>query len=371
MTSRNIRVLIVDDSMLIRRMISDALEEAPGIEVVGQAADGRKGLAKCRTLRPDVVTLDIQMPGMDGLATLDAILAERPVPVIMVSSLTQAGANVTLDALERGAMDYVGKPERGAQASAILGEELPRKIRSVAGADVHRILRIRRERKLARDRASRQPRRPKQVATASPSQFAQKCIAIGISTGGPPALASLFETLRPPMPPIVVVQHMPAKFTKSLAWRLDSLSKLSIKEAVRGDTLRPNHVLLAPGGKHLSLRRHGKSVKVVLGDGEPVSSHKPSIDVMMKSAAEIFAAGCMGVVMTGMGRDGSDGCKAIRARGGFVFGQDEASSDVYGMNKVAYVEGNVDRQFGLGEAAAVIARQVNRLWASRLVEYSI
>jgi len=164
------------------------------------------------------------------------------------------------------------------------------------------------------------------------------------------------------MPPIVVVQHMPPNFTKALAWRLDSLAGLTIKEAANGDTLRPNHVLIAPGGKHLEVRRRGSWVKAVIRDGPPVSGHKPSVDVMMASAGEVFGGNCLGVIMTGMGRDGVEGCRAIRAHGGYVLGQDEASSDVYGMNKVAYVEGNVDRQFSLRDAAGVVTREVERLW---------
>ncbi len=179
-------------------------------------------------------------------------------------------------------------------------------------------------------------------------------------------MSRLFEGLRPPMPPIVVVQHMPPSFTKPLAWRLDSLSELSIKEAEQGDTLEPNHVLIAPGGKHLQVRRVGTSVKAVVRDGAPVSGHMPSVDVMMKSAAEAFGGECLGVIMTGMGHDGVDGCGAIRAAGGYVLGQDEASSDVYGMNKVAFVQGNVDRQFALCDAAAAITRQVRSRWIAEV-----
>jgi len=301
------------------------------------------------------------MPGMDGLATLDAILASRPVPVIMVSGLTQSGATVTLDALERGALDYVAKPDRGSRTEAALGDELLRKIRSANGSDVRRILRIREDRK--KRQAQRPPRQPvvSDIPDTQLKELADKCIAIGISTGGPPALAGLFEMLRPPMPPIVVVQHMPPAFTKPFSWRLNSLSQLSVKEAVRGDMLRPNHAYIAPGGKHLSLRQQGKWTKVVIRDGEPVSGHKPSVDVMMRSAAELFGPRCLGVIMTGMGRDGADGCRAVRAKGGFILGQDEGSSDVYGMNKVAYVEGNVDRQFGLSKAAAIVTQQVRRM----------
>ncbi len=362
MAARSIRVLVVDDSALIREIICDHIEDTSGMEVAGCAADGEKALAMIDSVKPDVVTLDIRMPKMDGLATLDAILKRRPTPVVMVSALTQLGANTTLDALDRGALDYVAKPESGAEVERILGEELPRKIRTAAGTNVRRILEIRQERKRKREQRAQEKRTPKRVSETSPAELADKCIVVGISTGGPPALAGLFESLRPPMPPIVVVQHMPPQFTKSLAWRLDALASLSIKEAQSGDALRPNHVLIAPGGTHLMLRLSGRMVKAVLRDGPPVSSHKPSVDVMMKSAAEIFGNRLMGLIMTGMGHDGADGCQRIRAAGGFVLGQNEASSDVYGMNKVAMLQGHVDRQFGLNEAAGAIAIQMKRLW---------
>ena len=167
--------------------------------------------------------------------------------------------------------------------------------------------------------------------------------------------------LRPPMPPIVIVQHMPPQFTGPLAARLNSISALSVREAADGDVLEPNGVWIAPGGKHLSLARRGTRVRVQIEDGEVVSGHKPSVDVMMTSAAKAFGANCLGVIMTGMGRDGADGCRAIRQAGGYVLGQDEASSDVYGMNKVAFVEGDVDQQISLGETAEAIADHVRRL----------
>ncbi|NQU26255.1 MAG: chemotaxis response regulator protein-glutamate methylesterase [Candidatus Nealsonbacteria bacterium] len=354
--------MVVDDSAVIRAMICDNIGSTSDMEVAGTARSGEKALEVFESVHPDVVTLDVQMPGMDGLETLDSLLTRHPVPVIMVSSLTRAGADVTLDALERGALDYIAKPERGADAKEVLGEKLLRTIRSAAGTNVGRILQIRRDRKQRRaEQGTRKAVPTKQFDTA-PEELADKCIAIGISTGGPPALASLFETLQPPMPGIVVVQHMPASFTKPFAWRLNSLSSLSIKEATIGDSLRPNHVLIAPGGSHLKLRGRGKFVKVLLNDGPTVSSHKPSVDVLMADVARIFGNRCLGVIMTGMGRDGAQGCADIRAAGGYVLGQDEATSDVYGMNKVAHVEGNVDQQFGLSHAAGVIGNQVKRLW---------
>jgi two-component system chemotaxis response regulator CheB len=368
MQTQEIRVLVVDDSAVVRSIIADSIAATPGMKVVGTAGDGRQALEILDAVRPDVITLDIQMPNMDGLATLDAILARRPVPVIMVSSLTKLGANITLDAMDRGAVDYLAKPDYGAKTRSALREDLPRKIRTAAGLDVRRILEIRRQRKQRRAEEAKDKPLPKKAEGPAPLELADKCIAIGISTGGPPALACLFESLRPPMPPMVVVQHMPASFTKPLAWRLDSLGELSIREAANGDLLEPNHVLIAPGGKHLQVRRLGASAKAVVRNGAPVSGHMPSADVLMKSVAETFGRNCLGVIMTGMGRDGADGCGAIRAAGGYVLGQDEDSSDVYGMNKVAYVEGNVDRQFALNEAAAVLTRHVRSRFtpASRL-----
>jgi two-component system chemotaxis response regulator CheB len=371
---QEIRVLVVDDSAVIRSLIADSITATPGMKVVGAAEDGRRALEMLDTASPDVITLDIQMPRMDGLATLDAILAKRPIPIIMVSSLTKLGAEITLDALDRGAIDYLAKPDYGAKTRAALQEELPRKIRLAAGCDVRRIVEIRRaQRRRVAERVAARAANPANAASplgygpgpggTSPAaaELAGKCVAIGISTGGPPALAQLLAAIRPPMPPIVIVQHMPPNFTKPLAWRLDSLSELSVNEAAQGDVLEPNGVLIAPGGKHLRVRRLGDVVKAFVSDGPVVSGHKPSVDVMMKSVAEAFGEACLGVIMTGMGRDGADGCRLIRAAGGYVLGQDEATSDVYGMNKVAHAEGNVDRQFALDDAATVIAQQVRRL----------
>jgi two-component system chemotaxis response regulator CheB len=191
--------------------------------------------------------------------------------------------------------------------------------------------------------------------------LADKCVALGISTGGPPALSRLLGDIRSPMPPMVIVQHMPPQFTRPLAARLDLISVLSVREATHGDLLQPNCVLVAPGGKHLEISRRGTQARALIRDGETVSGHKPSVDVMMTSAAKVFGPNCLGVIMTGMGHDGVDGCGAIRAAGGFVLGQDEASSDVYGMNKIALRDGHVDQQFHLSEAATVIMRQVRSL----------
>jgi len=355
MSRKQIRVLVVDDSRVIRELICDGLSAHSDLVVVGTSADGIEALNSLEALQPDVVTLDLQMPRMDGLETLDRLLACRPTPVIVVSALTQRAADVTLQALDRGAMDYVAKPDGVAEMKRVFGEELPQKIRNMAGADVRRVLQLRKTKQLRTAVRS--------VATTTTNERLDRftgCIAIGISTGGPPALAQLFGALVPPLPPIVIVQHMPQMFTGPFANRLNSLSSIRVREASQGDILRPNEALVAPGGKHLSLRRAGGRVEVVITDGDPVSGHKPSVDVMMRSAAQTFGKACVGVIMTGMGRDGADGCGLIRAAGGYVLGQDEETSDVYGMNKVAFVEGHVDAQTSLQNLPEAIARQVRR-----------
>jgi len=368
----SIGVLVVDDSALVREIICDAVREQSGMHIVGAAADGREAVAMASRLHPDVITLDVRMPNMDGLATLDELLKIRPIPVIMVSSLTRAGAEAALQALDRGAMDYVSKPDAGSVRQRTLGDELIRKIRMLSGVDVTRMLQIRRERlERARQRSLTQPARHsparRQASCATPPGFADSCVALGISTGGPPALTTLFESLKPPLPPMLVVQHMPPDFTKAFAWRLNSISALEVKEAEAGDVVEPNRVLIAPGGKHMSLRKQGGLVVIQIDESDPVSGHRPSVDVMMRTASDIYGSRVLGVVMTGMGRDGTDGCGLIRRRGGYVIGQDEATSDVYGMNKTAMVEGNVDRQFGLDEGASLIMQLTKRLFAGGAV----
>lgn len=367
METDNIRVLVVDDSAVVRALISDHITATPGMSVVGVARNGREALAAAESLHPDVMTLDVQMPGMDGLEVLDRLLDKNPIPVVMVSSLTKAGATITLDALDRGATDYVAKPEHGAAGKALFVSELTHKIRTAAGVNIPRLLARRKRQATATVEAAQVLGKKKAGAEDCPPEFLNRCIAIGISTGGPPALTKVLTSLRPPLPPIVIVQHMPPQFTGPLASRLNSISPLTVREAVQGDKLQPNVVLVAPGGTHLELRGKAPHVSVLLKDGPVVSGHKPSVDVMMTCAAEVFGSSCMGVIMTGMGRDGVAGCGAIRTAGGYVLGQNEATSDVYGMNRAAYVEGNVDRQFGLQDGAAVIMQQVKRLWSTTSV----
>lgn len=353
------RVLVVDDSALMRRMISDFVSAGQGLNVVGTARNGDEALQMCATLQPDVVTLDVQMPGKDGLATLTELLQAHPIPVVMVSSLTERGAETTLRALDIGAVDYVAKPDDLSERSHFQ-DDLVNKIRLAAGTNVRRLQQIRKTRSEVREREVNNPAR-KTAVTTFPPEYRDCCVAIGISTGGPPALTHLFQRLRTPTPPIVIVQHMPQNFTGPFAKRLDSISQLSVKEGATGDVLLPNHAFVAPGGRHMAVRRVGKQYVINIHDAAPVSGHRPSVDVMMTSVAESFGSKTLGVIMTGMGSDGVDGCAAIVRAGGYVLGQDQESSDVYGMNKAAFTSGFVHQQCSLDELHDMMPRQWQRI----------
>ncbi len=352
---RRIRLLVVDDSVISRKIVSNAIKSADDLELIAAVADGRHALEIVASGKCDLVTLDIQTLGMDGLELLTEILKIHPIPVIMISVQSQRRSEITLEALDRGAVDYLSKPDSTDEDHSSFLSELLRKIRTLAGVNTEHILefRRRREKRLAQLRDQR-------ATTDSAKEGSEKrptsCIAIGISTGGPPVLERLVSELRPPQPPIVIVQHMLASFTRPFAERLNDLSALSIKEVEEGDPLLSNRAYLAPGWAHIALRKVGYDVLFTLRDGPPVSGHRPSADVMMQSVADCFPKRCLGVIMTGMGHDGVDGCAAIRRAGGYVLGQDEATSDVYGMNKQAFIQGHVDRQFGLDLATATIAQ---------------
>ncbi|MEN6406392.1 MAG: chemotaxis response regulator protein-glutamate methylesterase [Thermoguttaceae bacterium] len=364
MTFATIRVLVVDDSAVMRQRLREWIESDPGMTVVATAGDGREALEQLATHRPDVVTLDVQMPTMDGLAALDAIFAKQPTPVVMVSSLTGSGAQATFDALDRGAIDCVRKPDPSASTHAVFRAELLQKIRAAARVDMQRLLAIRRQRKTENAESTLAEPMASTLNADAVDRLATVVVTIGISTGGPSALSALFRSLEPPMPPIVVVQHMPRGFTAPLAARLDGLTSLLVREAAAGDAIQPDGAWIAPAGRHLILRRVGQQVRVVLSDAPPQSGHRPSIDVMMESAAKTFPQHCLGVLMTGMGRDGVAGCAAIHRAGGRVLGQDEATSDVYGMNKAACQAGWVDREVPLDLLADAFGVEIRRLLAS-------
>lgn len=360
--SAPVRVLIVDDSALIRKVLAGILQGAPGLQVVGAAPDASTALEMVESLRPDVVTLDIRMPGRSGLDILPVLVSEYALPVVMVSALTHAGAEETLTALELGAVDFMPKPDRHPitqlQASR---DALVEKLRSAAQS------RVRRRRTFARPAA--RPASPgvhpspsaPHAACGSGSQTLEMpaglpCVVIGISTGGPEALSQTLPLLSPPVPPIVIVQHMPASFTAVFAQRLARRCPVAVKEAAEGDPVVPDQILVAPGGRHTLISGHPPRCVIAITDGPTVSGHRPSIDMLFQSAARTYGPATVGILMTGMGRDGVEGLKRILAAGGTTFGQDEATSVVYGMNKAALLEGAVQAQFPLEGLPALVER---------------
>jgi len=334
-----IRVLIVDDSAFMRTALSRMLTADAGLWVVGTASGGAEGLQKVASLDPDVVTLDMQMPGMDGLETLRRIMAQFPRPVIMVSSATVKEAEITLNALEAGAFDYVPKQLSPSSLDILhIREQLVAKIRAAA------------ESRRSRDRLPLS-RKPPRTVDLPARKLPAALVALGISTGGPNALQEILPTLPADLPvPVVVVQHMPPGFTTPFAERLNKLCAISIHEASHGELVRPGVVYIAPAGSHLRVSRPTESRTVIfLSDEREDKQHIPSVDIMMQSAASAFHSQAMGVIMTGMGSDGAQGMSAIHREGGFTLGQDEASCAVYGMPRVCAEMGILDRVVPLGQ----------------------
>jgi two-component system chemotaxis response regulator CheB len=320
-----IGVLVVDDSVVIRRIVSNVLDGDPDIKVIGTAANGRIALDKLDLLRPDIVILDVEMPVMDGLATLRELRRTHPtLPVVMFSTVTERGAMATLDALAAGASDYVTKPTQATSATASMDRvraELIPKIKGLVGAVRTRAL-------LAKRQVPAAP-----LPTSAPvRQDRVDAIVIGASTGGPDALSAMVAGLRSDLSvPILVVQHMPPLFTRLFAARLDRSSPLHVVEAVDGQLVEPGHIIVAPGDQHLTVRRQGADVRVRLTQEPPENYCRPSVDVLFRSAVAVYGGAVVACVLTGMGRDGAKGAERVRAAGGRVIAQDEASSVVWGM----------------------------------------
>jgi two-component system chemotaxis response regulator CheB len=341
MTATPVRVLIVDDSALVRQVLSRLLAADPGVEVVGTAPDPVAAERKIATLAPDVLTLDVEMPRMDGLAFLERLMRVRPMPVVMVSSLTQAGCETTLRALELGAVDVVAKPRVDVRERLQeLARELVDKVKAAAGARV-------RPRRPA-------PGEPRPAAPPGPAyRPSEAVVVIGASTGGTEALREVLVALPPNAPGTVIVQHMPEGFTAAFARRLDSLAAVRVAEAADGDRVLPGHVLLAPGNRHVRLVRDGAAVRVAVVDGPPVNQHRPSVDVLFESAAALGPS-VVGVLLTGMGRDGAQGLLALRRAGARTIAQDEATSVVWGMPREAIALGAAERVLPLDRVAGAI-----------------
>lgn len=340
-------VLIIEDSALLGAVLRDLVDAIDGFRVVGVARDGEEGLRQVHALEPDIVTLDIEMPGLDGLEVLGYIMSEAPRPVVMVSAATTRGSvDLTIRALELGAVEFVRKPV-GTTAAAWQGSQsrIAEALRAASQMNVQGVT------MLARPRL----RTPAPLKRAS--QHAMAAVAIASSTGGPRALAEVIPAFAPSLDAAVfVVQHMPPGFTAGLARRLDQLSALPVHEAVHGERVEPGRVYLAPGGRHMTITAAEGGHAIVLSDGPAVHGVRPAADPLFASVAVRFGARAVGVVLTGMGRDGSAGLKAIRAAGGASVVQDRASSVIYGMPHQALVEAGADQEAGLGEVAGVVTQ---------------
>jgi two-component system chemotaxis response regulator CheB len=335
------RVLVVDDSALMRELLTTLLSKDPELEVVGTAADPFSAWNKIQTLQPDVLTLDVEMPKMDGLTFLEKLMRARPMPVVMVSTLTERGCETTLRALELGAIDYITKPKLDVTRGTIdLGAEITSKVKAAAAARPRR----------ARPEAS--PRAPLRRTPGALLKSTQQVVAIAASTGGTEALREVLCALPRDAPGIVIVQHMPLLFTRAFAERLDKLCQISVREARAGDRILPGLALVAPGERHMQVVRSGAIYSVELTDDPPVGHHRPSADVLFESCARCLGANAVAVVLTGMGADGARGLHAMKRAGARTIAQDEASSVVFGMPKEAILTGSVDHVLPLDQVAA-------------------
>ncbi len=343
------RVLIVDDSALMRQLLTQVIASDPELEVVGTAGDPYVARDKIKKLNPDVLTLDIEMPRMDGLTFLEKLMRGHPMPVIMISSLTDRGADTTLRALALGAIDYVSKPKVDVSNGTIeQAEEILAKVKVAARTRV---------------RTAATPVAP--PPTPLPTKALQfvathKIVAMGASTGGTEALKDLLSPLPADFPGIVIVQHMPEAFTRQFANRLDSLCKIRVKEAQDGDRILPGHALVAPGGHHMAVARRGSEYAVHVYRGEPVNRHQPSVDVLFSSCARSMGKNVLGVLLTGMGADGARGMLEMKQAAAFNIAQDESTSVVFGMPKEAILLNAVDQVLPLNQIPAALIQKLSR-----------
>lgn len=343
---KKIKLLIIDDSALIRQIFQEILSDEDEIEVVGTARDAYDAREKIKQLNPDVVTLDIEMPKMDGISFLEKIMTLRPMPVIMISTLTQRGADVTIRALEMGAIDYISKPVSSQNRDNLseLKDEIIRKVKMAAGANVKQLTVVDRDRQ-------------NNVLSMPLGKRTRNLIAIGSSTGGVEAIKEVVCRLPADTPPIVIVQHMPPKFTSSFAARLNNICAMQVHEAVNDQEILPGNIYISPGSMHMKIVSKGSGYICKVFEGEKVSGHCPSVDVLFNSVAEAAGKKAVGVILTGMGRDGANGMLKMRNNGTINIGQNEASCVVYGMPKAAFENGAVEKEVALDKMAEEILKK--------------
>jgi len=348
------RVVVVDDSALVRSLLAEIINRQRDMECIGAAADPLVAREMIRNLNPDVITLDVEMPRMDGIDFLGKLMRLRPMPVVMVSTLTERGADVTMRALELGAVDFVAKPKIGvADGLRQLADDITDKIRVATRAQ------------LRRPSPSAASAAPPGHATGAPAPVAhlgrlstEKIVFIGASTGGTEATKEVLLSLPPDFPAVMITQHMPPGFTKSYAARLDGLCRIRVAEARDGERVLPGHAYIAPGGLHLSVERSGANYIARVQDGEPVNRHKPSVEVLFKSAARIVGQNALGIMLTGMGADGAKAMKEMRDAGSYNLVQDEASCVVFGMPREAINAGAANEVLPLGQISAKLIERL-------------
>lgn len=350
-----IRVLVVDDSAFMRKVLSDVFAGEPDFSVVDTARNGQDALEKIKKHKPDVVTMDVEMPIMDGISALERIMNECPVPIIMVSSLTRDGANATIRALELGAVDFVAKASGPISSVTGIQAELLAKCRAAVKSNFRQIT-------VSRPRpapiiAPIAPFPPPRILSAPSLTPTEQIVAIGTSTGGPRALQEILTKLPGNLPcGVVIVQHMPPGFTKSLSERLNALCSLSVKEAEQNDIIRPGLVLIAPGDYHITLERETGRTVVKLNQNPPIGGHRPAVDPMMESVAAIYGKNTLGVILTGMGHDGAKGIQIIKQYNGYTIAEDQSTAVVFGMPKSAIELNAVDKIVPLPQVASEIVR---------------
>jgi two-component system chemotaxis response regulator CheB len=340
------QVVVVDDSALVRSILSEIINRQPDMVCIGAASDPLVAREMIRNLNPDVITLDVEMPRMDGLDFLSRLMRLRPMPVVMVSTLTERGAEVTLKALELGAVDFVAKPKIGvADGIKLLAQDITDKIRIASKAHIRRA-----PAPSAPGTAAQPPARPVTMASLGRAST-EKLIFIGASTGGTEATKDVLLNLPADSPAVVITQHMPPGFTKSYAARLDGLCKIRVKEAQDGERILPGHGYIAPGGLHLTVERSGANYIARVQDGEPINRHKPSVEALFLSAAKVVGPNAIGIMLTGMGADGARAMKVMKDAGSYNYCQDEASCVVFGMPREAIAAGAADEVLPLNQIA--------------------